>query len=161
MSSSQNVAGREALIHRELIQLAVLVTVAVASASDDVAPRKIFMQDDDTIIPATLTMSATETLEFDNYSGQFVRLVFIEPRDQADKIRCSAMERTDARPDRIPSMRFDWDAGRGLTATIPPGKFASTCSLLPGRYAFVATRVGRDPRGTESTLGAKGTIIVR
>jgi len=132
----------------------VLVTAAVVSASDRVAPRKIFVQDGDTIIPATLTMSPTDTLEFDNYSGEFVRLAFVEPRDQADKIRCSANDRAGA-------MGFDWNAGRGLTATIPPGTFASTCSLLPGRYAFVATRVGRDPRGTESSLGTKGTIIVR
>jgi len=139
--------------------LKIIVTLAVlfgiASASEDLAPRKIFMHDDDTIIPATLTMSHTETLEFDNYSGQFMRVVFVEPRDPSDKIRCSATD------EHTSSMRFDWSAGRGLTATIPPGKFASTCSLVPGRYAFVATRVSRDPRGTESTLGTKGTIIVR
>jgi len=136
-----------------LLMLAVAVMSGIASASDEGAPRKIFMQDD-TIIPATLTMGHTETLEFDNYSGQFIRVVFVEPRDQSDKIRCSATD------DHISSMRFDWSAGRGLTATIPPGKYVSTCSLMPGRYAFVATRVGRDPRGTES-LGTKGTIIVR
>jgi hypothetical protein len=137
-----------------LLMLAVAVVSGIASASDDGVPRKIFMHDD-TIIPATLTMGHTETLEFDNYSGQFIRVVFVEPRDQSDKIRCSATD------DHISSMRFDWSAGRGLTATIPPGKYVSTCSLMPGRYAFVATRVGRDPRGTESSLGTKGTIIVR
>jgi hypothetical protein len=140
---------------RLLLMLAVAVVSGIASASDEGAPRKIFMQDDDMIIPATLTMGHTETLEFDNYSGQFIQVVFVEPRDQSDKIRCSATD------DHISSMRFDWSAGRGLTATIPPGKYVSTCSLMPGRYAFVATRVSRDPRGTESSLGTKGTIIVR
>jgi hypothetical protein len=138
-----------------LVTLAVAVVVGIASASEDLASRKIFMHDDDTIIPATLTMGHTETLEFDNYSGQFIRVVFVEPRDPSDRIRCSATD------DHTSSMRFDWSAGRGLTATIPPGRFASTCSLVPGRYAFVATRVGRDPRGAESSLGTKGTIIVR
>jgi len=142
-----------------LVTLAVAAVSGIASASEDVERKKIFMHDADTIIPSTLTMSHTETLEFDNYSGEFVQVVFVEPREQSDKIRCSATDHTP--PDRIPSMRFDWSAARGLTATIPPGKFASTCSLLPGRYAFVATRIGRDPRGAESSLGTKGTIIVR
>ena len=148
-----------------IMMLAVTVTSGIASASEDVAgrvaaARRIILRDDDLISPSALTMSRGDVLEFENDSGQFMRLVFVEPQDQTDKIRCYPIDHTIARPDQTPWMLFDWGPGQRLTATIPPGKFASECSLAPGQYAFVATRVSRDPRGEEDSLGTKVTITV-
>ena len=90
-----------------------------------------------------------------------MRLVFVEPEDQREKVRCHLVDRTIARPDQTPRLVLDWGAGQRLTAIIPPGRFASACSLAPWRYAFVARRVSRDPRGGEDSLGTKGTITVQ
>ncbi len=147
-----------------VVMLAMVVVSGIASASGNVgggARRQVVMRDDDLISPSALTMSRNEVLEFENESGEFMRLTFVEPQDQIDKIRCYPIDHTIARPDRIPWMLFDWDPGQRLTATIPPGKFASACSLAPGQYAFVATRVSRDLRGADHALGTKGTITVQ
>jgi len=144
----------------------VAVTSGIASASEYTAgrvaaARKVVMRDADLISPSVLTMNQGDVLEFENDSGQFMRLIFVEPQDQTDKIRCYPIDHATVRPDQTPWMLFDWDRGRRLTATLPPGKFASACSLVPGQYAFVATRVSRDPRGADDLLGTKGTITVR
>ncbi len=161
-SQERPVIGRTVIA---VMMLAVAVTSGIASASEDVAgrvtARRIIMRDDDLISPSALTMSRGDVLEFQNDSGQFMRLVFVEPQDQMDKIRCYPIDHTIARPDQTPWMLFDWGPGQRLTATIPPGKFASECSLAPGQYAFVATRVSRDPRGAEDSLGTKVTIRVQ
>ena len=149
-----------------VMMLAVAVKSGIALASEDVngstaTARKIVMRNDDLISPSALTMNRSDVLEFENDSGQFMRLVFVEPRDQTDKIRCYPIDHTIARPDQAPWLLFNWGPGRRLTATMPPGTFASACSLAPGQYAFVARRVSRDPRGAEDSLGTKGTITVQ
>jgi len=148
------------------MMLAVAVTSGIASASEDVdgrvaAARKLVMRDDERISPSALTMSHDDVLEFDNESGRFMKLIFVEPQDQTDKIRCYPIDHTIARPYQAPGLLFDWGPGRRLTATMPPGKFASACSLAPGQYTFVAKRVSRDPRGVADSLGTKGTITVQ
>ena len=90
-----------------------------------------------------------------------MKLTFVEPEDQADKIRCYPINHTIVRRERAPSLLFDWGPGRRLTATIPPGRFASACSLVPGQYEGIATRISRDPRGPDELLGTKATITVR
>ena len=162
-SQERPVIGRTVIT---VMMLAVAVTSGIASASEDMAgrvaaARRIIMRDDDLISPSALSMSRGDVLEFQNDSGQFMRLVFVEPQDQTDKIRCYPIDHTIARPDQTPWMLFDWGPGRRLTATIPPGTFASECSLAPGQYAFVAIRVSRDSRGAEDSLGTKVTITVR
>ena len=156
------VIGRTVIV---LMMLAAAVASGMASASEELegrvrTARKIVMHDDDLISPSALTMNRDDVLEFENDSGKFMRLVFVEPEDQREKVRCHLVNRTSARPDETPRLVLDWDAGTRLTTIIPPGRFASVCSLAPGRYAFVARRVSRDPRGGEDSLGTKGTITV-
>ena len=157
------VIGRTVIV---LMMLAAAVASGMASASEELegrvrTARKIVMHDDDLISPSALTMNRDDVLEFENDSGKFMRLVFVEPEDQREKVRCHLVNRTSARPDETPRLVLDWDAGKRLTTIIPPGRFASVCSLAPGRYAFVARRVSRDPRGGEDSLGTKGTITVQ
>lgn len=146
------------------MMLAVAVTSGIASASEDgrvAAARKLIMRDDELISPSALTMSHDDVLELDNESSRLMKLIFVEPQDQTDKIRCFPIDHTIARPYEAPGLLFDWGPGRRLTATMPPGKFASACSLAPGQYTFVAKRVSRDPHGGENSLGTKGTITVQ
>jgi len=157
------VIGRTVIV---LMMLAAAVASGMASASEELegrvrTARKIVMHDDDLISPSALTMNRDDVLEFENDSGKFMRLVFVEPEDQREKVRCQLVDRTIARPGQTPRLVLDWGAGQRLTAIIPPGRFASACSLAPGRYAFVARRVSRDPRGGEDSLGTKGTITVQ
>ena len=157
------VIGRTVIV---LMMLAAAVASGMASASEELegrvrTARKIVMHDDDLISPSALTMNRDDVLEFENDSGQLMRLVFVEPEDQREKVRCHLVNRTSARPDETPRLVLDWGAGQRLTAIIPPGRFASACSLAPGRYVFVARRVSRDPRGGEDSLGTKGTITVQ
>ena len=162
--------SRERLVIKRTVivvmMLAAAVTSGIAAASENMdgrvaAAKKIVVRDDDSINPSALTMSHDDVLEFENDSGQFMRLVFVEPQDHTDKIRCYPIGHTVGRPDQAPWLLFDWGPGRRLRATIAPGKFASACTLAPGRYAFVARRVNRDPRGVEDSLGTKGTITVQ
>jgi hypothetical protein len=148
-----------------ILALVLAVTSEVASASEGVssgvpATRKIVVLNDAVVRPSALTMEKDDVLEFENASGQVMTLVFVEPTDQETKIRCYLTDHTIARPDQSPWLLFSWGPGRHLTATIPPGRFASQCSLAPGRYAFVTRHVERDPRGAEASLGTKGTITV-
>ena len=125
------------VMRRKIIVAAMVAMAAVmrsAPASADVeagvaARRKIVIRDEDLIRPAVLTMNRGDVLEFQNETGQFMRVVFMEPRDQADKIRCSPVDHTTAALGRRPGMLFDWGAGSRLTATIAPGLSASACSL--------------------------------
>jgi len=163
IDSDSPVIGRTVIV---LMMLAAAVASGMASASEELegrvrTARKIVMHDDDLISPSALTMNRDDVLEFENDSGKFMRLVFVEPEDQREKVRCQLVDRTIARPGQTPRLVLDWGAGQRLTAIIPPGRFASACSLAPGRYAFVARRVSRDPRGGEDSLGTKGTITVQ
>ena len=164
-----DIGNREVSVLRRrvivVMALAAAMVCGIASASGDVdagaaAARKVVMRDD-LISPSSLTMTRNEVLEFENDSGQFMKLVFVEPQEQADRIRCYPIDHRIGRPAQAPWMLFDWGPGGRLTATIPPGKFASACSLLPGQYVFVARRLGRDSRGADYSLGTKGTITVQ
>jgi hypothetical protein len=43
---------------------------------------------------------------------------------------------------------------------VPPGRSASSCSLAPGEYTFLVTKVSRDVRAPAETLAPKGLIAV-
>ena len=145
-----------------IVALSAAMVSGIPAASGDVdhgADRRIVMRDD-LVSPSALTMSRNETLEFENDSGQFIRLIFVEPRDQTDKIRCYPNDHTVVGPGGARSTLFEWGPGRRLTATIPPGKAVSACALLPGQYVFVTTRLSRAVRA-DDWLGTKGTITVQ
>jgi len=148
-----------------LMTLIAGVMSTIARASNDVdgrarGARTIVLQGQDQITPSALTMTAGDVLEFENDSGELMRLIFVEPPDQDDNIHCYLADHTIARPDEMPWLLFDRDPGRRLTATIPPGKFASVCSLAPGQYTFVTVPVPRDSSDVLESLGIKGTITV-
>ncbi len=145
---------------------ALLLTIAAGTAgADDATPpatvaHTITILDGDSIHPSALSMRAGDVLEFDNYSAQSMRLVFTEPHDPADKIRCRVAHAQT--PGGVAAWQFDGTAPAPQLATIvPPGRSASSCSFAPGRYAFVMRPVARDVRSPADTLGTKAVITVQ
>src|SRR5438034_3109398 len=117
------------------MMLAVAVASGIASASEDgrvAAARKLIMRDDELISPSALTMSHDDVLELDNESSRLMKLIFVEPQDQTDKIRCFPIDHTIARPYEAPGLLFDWGPGRRLTATMPRGSSRAHARSLPG-----------------------------
>src|SRR5262249_52631573 len=103
-----------------------------------------------------------DILAFVNYSTHPVEVTFTEPSDLEKKIRCGLVHGTEKNAPSAPWALFTWKDGK-LVGTLPPGKFASVCSLEPGSYAYTATIIGLGQRARDpgSVLPAKGQIEVK
>ena len=106
--------------------------------------------------PSTTTMSHTDVISFLNYSTHPVQVTFTEPADLEKKIRCGLVHGKEKGAPAAPWALFTWQDGK-LVGNVPPGRFASVCSLEPGTYTFVATIVGH---GSRSEV-PKGQIVVK
>jgi len=151
-----------------ILASALVLGVGIAQAADNPVgdargSHTITVIDPGLLLPAALTIRQGEALEFANYTSDAIRLVFIEPKDSADEVRCRVGEKAAAAAGsdtvRGRPVFVDGPAHR-LTVTVPPGRYTTACSLTPGRYAFVTSRLGRDPRSPLDALGLKGTISV-
>jgi hypothetical protein len=144
------------------------MTVGIAGAADqrspDVrSPHTITVIDSGLLSPGAVTIGHGESLEFANYSSEAIEIVFTEPKDRADEVRCQLTRDPDRTAGSGPMVRWPLFANgptHHLTVTIPPGRYATACSFSPGRYAFVTKRVARDLRSSVEGLGEKGTITV-
>jgi hypothetical protein len=151
-----------------VLSSALVLTVGIAAAADNLprdarSSHTITVIDRGLLSPEALTMGQGEALEFANYSSEPIGLVFIEPKDPGGEIRCRLSGNPDGSVGSDAMIAWPIIASgpnHHLTVTIPPGRHATTCSLKPGRYAFVTKRVGRDPRSPLDALGQKGTITV-
>jgi hypothetical protein len=150
-----------------LASLTVLLLTAgagIAAAADtngtNAVSHTITIIDGDLIRPSMVTMRSGDVLDFDNYSTDAMRLVFTEPRGPIDKIRCR-VDHVDATGGRANAWELDVLGSEPQVFTIvPPGRSESSCTLAPGRYAFVMRRVARDVRTASETLGTTGVITV-
>src|SRR6185503_12789886 len=118
----------------------------------------ITILDSEVIQPSTLTMRSGDLLEFTNYSAHTMLLVFTEPRDPTASVRCRAVDAS-----AVSGAAWQLNGSPSdpqLSAIVPPGRSASTCSLAPGNYDFVMKQVARDVRGPAATFGTFGTIAV-
>ena len=106
-------------------------------------------------------MDHSDVLMFVNYSTHPVRVTFTEPADLKNRIRCSAVRGAEKDALSAPWALFSWENDK-LTATVPPGQFASVCSLEHGSYAFTVAPVDASAQGAAShgLLPAKGEIMV-
>ena len=113
------------------------------------------------IRPTTLTMDHADALAFVNYSTHPLEVTFTEPADLKDKIRCGLVK---GREEKAPApwALFTWQHGK-LVGNVPPGRFASVCSLDPGQYAFTVTAVAENLRSRDGSaiLPSKGRIEVK
>jgi len=123
-------------------------------------PSQTIVLDGNDVRPSTTRMNQSDVIAFQNYSTIPVQVTFTEPADLEKMIRCGLVtEKAETPPPSAPWALFEWRGGK-LTATIPPGRFASVCSLEPGTYSFTATPVAHDPRPS-GVLPAKGQVVVK
>ena len=116
--------------------------------------------DNQDIRPTSITMDAADALVFENQSLRPIVLTFTDPPDMKDKIRCGLVKPTATSKSEAPWQLFAWQNGK-LSATIPPGRFASVCSLAEGSYTFVAERQSTNPHIVGGTLPPKGQVVVK
>jgi hypothetical protein len=117
--------------------------------------------DGNDVRPSQASLSHGDVLAFANYSAHPVRVIFTEPADLKDKIRCSLVRGTEKHAPEAPWALFSWENEK-LSATVPPGQFASVCSLEPGSYTFTATSIETAAQGGPGTkLPGKGQIVVK
>jgi hypothetical protein len=159
MTSSSTLRSTLALL------LALTTAPALAEHEDgkahDHGPKKTIVFDNDDIRPSSLEMNHGDVLAFENHSTQPMRVQFTDPKDLVDKIRCGAIRSAkDKGTPSAPWALFVWNDGK-LSADVPPGQFASMCSLAAGHYAFTANGIGNDPGTQSGVLPSKGTIDVK
>ena len=146
--------------------LAVGVGPALAEPESPEAHAKGTTQtitlDGNDVRPSTTNMGHDDIISFVNYSTHPIQITFTEPSDLEKKIRCGLVKGKEQKnTPSAPWALFTWQDGK-LVGNVPPGKFASVCSLEPGGYAFTAQIVGhRGDAGTTGTLPAKGRIEVK
>jgi hypothetical protein len=116
--------------------------------------------DGNDIRPSATTMTHADVVSFVNYSTHPVQVTFIEPSDLEKKIRCGLVARQGEGAPTSPWALFTWKDGK-LVGNVPPGRFASVCSLEPGSYAFTAEILGQGRVRSGSVLAKKGTIEVK
>src|SRR5262245_30726399 len=145
-------AGRSVRARRSIVMVlsSALVLVAGLAAAAEIPSgdarrsHTITVVDPGLLFPGALTIGRGEAVDFTNYSSEAIRVVFVEPKDSAEEIRC----RLGANPDAtagsdttVGSPMFASGATDHLTVTIPPGRYTTACSLMPGRYSFVTKRL--------------------
>lgn len=118
--------------------------------------------DGNDVRPSTVTLEHGDVASFVNYSVHPIKVVFTDPADLKDKIRCGLIKGKEAHPASAPWALFSWENDK-LVGHLPPGRFASVCAFEPGAYAFTATPVtaGTHGAGPGGILPAKGQIVVK
>ena len=114
------------------------------------------------IRPSTLNMERGDSLVFENHSTSPITVTFTEPADIVEKIRCGLVRAKASEEAKAPWQLFVWQDGK-LTATIPPGRFASVCSLLAGTYVYTTSTVGVGAKQPSAggLLPEKAQIVVK
>jgi hypothetical protein len=147
---------------------ALVLSAGIAGAAEhgslDVRrSHTITVVDSGLLSPGAVTIGHGESVEFANYSSEAIEVVFTEPKDHADEVRCQVTRDSDRNSGSGSTVRWPFFVNGPTnhpTMTIPPGRYATACSFSPGRYAFVTKRVSRDARSSVDGLGEKGTITV-
>jgi hypothetical protein len=156
---------------RSCLVLSVLLALGVSPARADhhegeevTAHSKHVMRavvlDNVDIRPSTLTMERGESLVFENHSINPITVTFTEPADVVEKIRCGLVRAKPSDESKAPWQLFAWQDGK-LTATIPPGRFASVCSFMAGTYVYTATPVSPGVKVPGGALPEKAQIVVK
>ena len=147
------------------LSLALSAAPALAEQESPEAHAKGVTQtitlDGNDVRPSTTSMSHDDIISFVNYSTHPIEVTFTEPTDLEKKIRCGLVHGKEKTPS-APWAVFNWQDGK-LVGDVPPGKFASVCSLEPGTYAFTARIVSHRTvaGGPGNIVPAKGQIQVK
>lgn len=123
-------------------------------------PHKTIIIGKTVILPSKTIMQKGDVVEFKNMWSGVLTVTFTVPQDVTSKIHCGLISgKPDPEAKTPPWDLFEPNA-EGLAASIPPGRFASLCSLDPGEYSFIVeemTFAGDE----EGVLPNKGTISVQ
>jgi hypothetical protein len=122
--------------------------------------QKLVILDAERIMPSDLKMDEGDVIVFQNQSAEPIIVTFVDPKNVADKIRCALVRKSDDEQPRAPWLLFQ-KRGDQIAATIPPGRFASMCSLTPGAYSFTAQRSRVKTSDAGGVLQEKGLITVQ
>lgn len=142
------------------LALAVTPARAAETAADHAKhPHHTITLDGDDIWPSTTTIDGGDVIGFQNYATQPLTITFTSPKDLKDKIRCHLIKDPDNPAPPAAWSTFSWQ-GSQLVAMIPPGQFASVCSLSPGVYQFNVVALGQNA-GPIGVLPDQGTIVVK
>jgi len=140
---------------------AVVAAVEEPLTAHTQRPPKTVIIDNDRLLPSSLEMDAKDSVVFENFGTRPVSITFTEPTDLRDRIRCRLIHGDPQEHNGAPWQLFTWRDGK-LVATVPEGRFASLCSLQPGRYTFLVSRLGSDVSpGGGSKPPEKGDITVK
>lgn len=159
-------ARRSCLILTLVLAVAATRARAAHDEEDVTAHSKHAMRtvvlDNTDVRPSTLNMERGDALVFENHSQHPVTVTFTEPADIVEKIRCGLIRTKESEQPKVPWQLFVLQNGK-LTATLPPGRFASVCSLMAGTYTYTATPVSAGVKQTESggLLPNKAEIVVK
>jgi hypothetical protein len=123
-------------------------------------PLKTIILDATRLTPSEMTAAVGDALVFENHSVRPVRVTFVAPDDAADHVRCGRVRQGAGEPPSAPWLLFAREQGK-LTATIPPGRFASVCSLQKGTYDYVVMAVEAAPAGGSVVVPGTGRIVVQ
>jgi hypothetical protein len=126
-------------------------------------PQKTIILDDERLVPSNLQMTKGDVLVILNQSLGPMQFTFIEPKDAAERIRCHLVRRDKGvHPAAAPWLLFVVQDDQ-LQANVPPGRFASLCSLQPGRYVYTVAQIldTTGALGHGGQLPMKGQITVQ
>jgi hypothetical protein len=116
--------------------------------------------DTEVVRPSSTTLGTNESLVFENHSTQPMVVTFTEPADLKERIRCGLVRAKASDPERAPWALFSWEDGK-MKGVIPPGRFASVCSLAAGHYTFLVARQSPGAKAPSGVLPEKGEIVVK
>jgi plastocyanin len=122
-------------------------------------PNKVVTITPTRLVPDTLKMGTGDVLVFHNFSGNTMRLTFIQPKHVGRYTTCTLLKRVSPTEATAPGAVFQRQDDE-VTATFLPGTFVSVCSLKPGTYVYVSKPVLQGALPNDATLGLQGTIVV-
>jgi hypothetical protein len=124
------------------------------------ATTRTIVLDSEVVRPSSTVLGTNESVVFENHATQPLVVTFTEPADLMQRIRCGLVRAKATDPERAPWALFSWEDGK-MKGVIPPGRFASVCSLAPGHYTFLVTRQSPGARTPSGELGERGEIEVK
>ena len=123
-------------------------------------PQRVVTLTQTRIDPKELEMGTGDVLAFHNLSMQTFSLQFLSPKHVGQYTTCTQIKRVSPSEATAKGAVFQRQ-GDEVTATILPGTFVSVCSLKPGVYEYTANPLVEGAQFDDSTLGMKGTIVVK
>jgi len=143
---------------RRRFAVTALVLAFTAGAAAAAPSHRTITIDGRQVHPSDLTIRNGDVLEFVNYSDAPMMLVFIEPTEPSDTVRCHVAALGAGQ--KMAPDAFIWADDHEPATIIPPKRFVSICSLARGHYVLFTKAIDTDAVGPIEKRGIKGTVTV-